>query len=95
MHPFQWSAGTCKGPPPWHAEGGVPLLEFAEGPGRNLEVLIPQDPCFGLTIWLEQTMKGEVCLCLYIEIVAGRLPALSGVLVQQRRKNQPELPGSK
>lgn len=94
MHPFQWSMGTSRGPP-LHAEGEVPLPEFAEGPGRNSRVLIHQDPCFGHAVWLERAMKGELSLCRYIEIVAGRLPALSGVLVQQRRKTQPELPDSK
>lgn len=83
------------GPPPWHAEGGVPLAGFAEGPGRNPGVLIPRDPCSGRAVGLEQALKGEVSLYLYVELVAGRLPALSGVLVQQRRKTQPELPDSK
>lgn len=94
MHPFQRSAGTFQGPP-FACIGGVPLPEFAEGPGRNPGVLIPQDPCFGRAVWLEKAMKGEVSLYLYTETVAGRLPALSGALVQQRRKTQPELPDSK
>lgn len=73
----------------------VPPPESAEGPGRNPGVPIPQDPCFGHAVWLEEAMKGEVSLYLPVEVVAGRLPTLSAALVQQRRKTQPELPDSK
>jgi len=93
MHPFQWSVGTCQGPP-FARRGGLPLPEFV-GPGRNPGVPVAQDPYFDHTVWLEQAMKGKVSLYLDIEIVAGRLLALSGELIQRRRKTQPELPDGK